>query len=714
MNGHNEFPFSPFFQVLSEKGIKVNLADYGRLSKVLRCDGDWDIAKLRAVLEALLTKSPEEAKLFRRCFDGFFAAQLQASSTQDEPISELPAKPDTQDSGISHKDYFKYLDYVVLLILVFAAYAFFPELKSFGNRLVAIAIAVPTPNPGPSSQPTPTGQPVVLPNPQQRREADPSAFWPFLRKLAIGLGLIAVGYGLVRMSSLSRKYSSGRTGRVIRRSRSLRDKGPRGFSLSAIGGKQIRLLSENALDQIANSIRYAMNEVQTRKLDVKRSVAASGRTGGLLSLVYQKRKTVSEVSIVVDAYAQPLQWNNLSQELALGLSRRGVTVASGRFFGKPSHFRMDDGTSIWFEDLEDMRDSSMLFFFSDGQQLDHQRDNNILQSLRRFRAAAWFDLREPQFWDESAALVAHSRLPLFQANEKGLLEAMDFFLNEHDQHQRHAKYADRSWHGAPAFISGDLDSYLEQVLGDALPWAQVCSVLQPLPLRFANALREEFQPHLPQERIERLFRLPGTWFDAAGLHFSRNTLAALRLGFSVRWDDNEQLEILHFIISAIEAAEPPEKESLRYLAWEWTVQRVRLDLEPDEALRQIARLARTSLGPHIREEMAQVLNSYDFDVSRQNINQPLRVLPETTTGKRTMAQFRDSEPLDSEFWMRVKEMTNRTQSLLLTQLVIGFFRGIGEYLATIYEFLVYFPYPAGCRNISYYAEPGFRNLQRWF
>src|SRR6185436_11103474 len=98
--------------------------------------------------------------------------------------------------------------------------------------------------------------------------------------------------------------------------------------------------------------------------------------------------------------------------------------------------------------------------------------------------------------------------------------AVDYFLNEQGKQNSEAVYADQKWRGVPAFVSGDLDSYLEQLLGDALPWAQICSVMKPLPVKFANALREKFQPHLPQERIERLFRLPGTWFDTAGLHFS--------------------------------------------------------------------------------------------------------------------------------------------------------------------------------------------------
>jgi hypothetical protein len=716
MKGLNEFPFSPFFQVLSESGIRVTLADYGRLSKVLRCEGDWDITKLGAVLEALLTKNPEERKRFRKCFDSFFTSQLPDNSQKDQGIIDLVTKRDSQGSGLRPKDYVRYLDYIVLVIFAFAALAFLPELKKFGSGLASIVRITPGPAiPGASPQPTLTGQLVESPNQPGRKEADPSALWPFLKKLAIGLGIVAVGYGLVRMLNLSRKYSVGRTAPVIRRSRFSADDGPRVFSLSAIGGEPIRLLSENAFDQMASAIRYAVNEQPTAKLDINRSVTASAHRGGLLALVYQRSKTVRNINIIVDAYSEPLLWNRVPQELAAGLSRQGVIVASGKFFGKPDRFRMEDGASIWVEDLEEMRDSSMLFIFSDGKHLDYRRDRYVLELFRKFRALAWFDLREPQFWDDSASLINRFRLPFFQANEKGIIEAMDYFLDENGEKQKEREYGNRVWRSAPAFVSGDLDSDLEQLLGDALPWAQVCSVLQPLPLKFANALREKFQPQLPQERVERLFRLPGTWFDAAGLHFSRNTLASLRLGFSVRWDDTEQLEILRFIVSAIESAEPPEKESLKHLAWEWAVQRVRLDLEPDEALRQIAQLARTPLGPHIREEMARVLNSYDYSISKQTTRRPLRILPKTATGKRIMAQLSGSGELDSEFWTRFREMVYRTESFLLMRLAIGFFRGIAEYVATIYEFLIYFPYPAGCRNVSgYYDQPGFRNLQSWF
>jgi len=709
MHRHNEFPFAPFFQVLSESGIKVTLDDYGRLSRILRCDGDWDIGKLRLVLAALLTKSPEEAKIFRRCFDDFFAAPSELLN-QNDYVRALPTQQGAEVPATAPKDYFRYVNYLVLLVFLFAAFAFFPEVKSFGERLASIVTGPPGPsNQVASPQPKPTNQTVEPP--KQDKQADNSTpFPPFLRRLALVLVIMAVVYGLVRMVSLSRDASD----RVMKPSRGLQDSEPREFSLSANRGEQVKYLSENALDQIAKSIRYAMNETQTRKLDVTRSAAASARNGGLLSLVHQKRKELSEVGILVDAYAQPLLWNTVAEELGQGLSRRGVTVASGRFFGKLTHFRMDDGTLVSFEDLEDMRDALMLLIFSDGKHLDDQRDKCVLESLVRFRTASWFDLREPQFWDESTSLVARSRMPLFSANEKGLLGAVDYFLSEQGKQNKEADSAARMWRGSPEFVSGDLESYLEQLLGDALPWAQVCSVLQPLPMKFANALREKFQPHLPQERIERLFRLPGTWFDTAGLHFSRNTLSALRRGFSLRWDHDVRSEVLQFVLSAIEAAEPPEKESLRHLTWEWSVQRVRLDIEPDAALREIARLSHSPLGPHIREEMGRVLSSFDFYVSKQDMDQPLLVLPKTRIGKRIMTQFRDSESLDSGFWIRVEELTNRARSLWLTRLVIGFFRGFLEYLTTIYEFLTYFPYPAGCRDFSYYAEPGFRNLRKWF
>ena len=47
------------------------------------------------------------------------------------------------------------------------------------------------------------------------------------------------------------------------------------------------------------------------------------------------------------------------------------------------------------------------------------------------------------------------------------------------------------------FLSADkmhFDVYVEQLLGDAFPWAQTCALFQPVSLGLADALRRKFIP----------------------------------------------------------------------------------------------------------------------------------------------------------------------------------------------------------------------------
>jgi hypothetical protein len=250
-------------------------------------------------------------------------------------------------------------------------------------------------------------------------------------------------------------------------------------------------------------------------------------------------------------------------------------------------------------------------------------------------------------------------------------------------------------------------------------------MLQPLPLNFANTLREKFQPQLPPERIERLFRIPGTWFDASGLLFSQATLASLRSGFSVRWDDSEQFAMLRFIISAIESAEPPEKDSLKHLAWEWTLERVRLEVEPDEALRRITRLSDTPLGPHIRSEMAYLLSSHQETGRADYTGVPLRARPQTKRGEQLVTHFKRvatirpagvvRDPKSARLIAFKHNLEWLLENFFVSRMAIGFARGIVEYAASMFDFLAYFPHPPGHRKIlGHEDQPGFRYFQKWF
>jgi peptide/nickel transport system ATP-binding protein len=378
------------------------------------------------------------------------------------------------------------------------------------------------------------------------------------------------------------------------------------FSLNKIGGPPSPYLDQSTLDGLAKSLNYFLSEKSCKRLDTKASVHASGRNAGMYTPHFYKLKILLSVYILEDAYAEPSAWNSVAGELAAGLRQRGVNVRFGSFYDSLENFQMEDGGTLWFEELEYHRHESLIFIFSDGKRLTRRRDGFLLEALARWSTVAWLDLREKKFWDESAQLIKHFNIPLYQANKDGIARAMNRFVTEHGSERDDAAQA-AYWQGVRANKDLPLDEYIRALVGEeAIAWAQACSMIQPLSLGMADALRRECARHLFPEQVERLFRLPKTEWYASGLHFSLPVVSALHSGFTETWSMREQEKILEFIIEKIEKEEPPEKKSRRHLIWQWTLERVRMEVDPDAALESLAKLSETPLGDRIRYDFSYI------------------------------------------------------------------------------------------------------------
>src|SRR5262249_41698844 len=142
-----------------------------------------------------------------------------------------------------------------------------------------------------------------------------------------------------------------------------------------------------------------------------------------------------------------------------------------------------------------------------------------------------------------------------------------------------------------------------KLLEDALCWAQVCTLIQPVPLGLADLLRQEFHPQLPPERLERLLILPRTLRTASGVKFFLGVFSIFRAGFFFQWESRRQTEAFRFILSKLKEVEPEQTQSLAHLHWEAIQECVRLGLEPGKALSRLSRLEKTPLGGFIRAEL---------------------------------------------------------------------------------------------------------------
>ncbi|MGB8508434.1 MAG: ABC transporter ATP-binding protein [Pyrinomonadaceae bacterium] len=712
----NDFPLTSFLITLASDGILVSQHDYERLILALKTPGGWSHTQLRGVMSALLTHNPEQAEIFRKRFDAFFAEVLPlAEAVTEEHVrgvteellriksgefnDSLPERP-TSDSlpsrwqaeteldavkervaeGEEGNDetlltrlwrlhgYKLILVGVIILLTTLIATGLRPFIPdslrqtlteifsskkadsdfaiNANNQNSATGTAAPatTAQPRPNAGALPGGNQnqVGTPTPNTNTNAqtgssvapttlandDAGSWFPFALILTVIAAAIASLSALLFVSLQMRR----RPGFSIRLSKPLSfdPYGPNHFTPKKIGGPPSPQMGAVTLDYLCKGLNYLLSESHCNRLDVKASVHATGRNAGMYTLSFYKRKRLVNVYILEDAYAEPCAWNTVARELATGLHRRGADVRYGRYYGSLQSFQMEDGGTLWFEELERERNESLILFFSDGKHLTRRRDGFFLEALRRWPAVVWLDTREKKFWDESAQLIRHFGIPLYPADEEGTTRALRRFVTEHDLGRQDAVEA-AGWKGVRASAGLPLDVYVKDLVGEeAIAWAQACSMIQPLSLGMADALRREYAPHLPPGRIERLFRLPKTSWTAAGLHFSLPVLSVLREDFLRSWSVREQEDVLAFIIEHVRREEPPEKGSLRYLTWWWALEKIRLESEPDSALESLAKLSTTPLGDRVKRDFS-VLYLPDEEMPSQD-RLRLRLRPETARG----------------------------------------------------------------------------------
>lgn len=651
----NTFPLAPFLTSLSIDGIHVTLNDYNRVSLLLKTGGPWTIKLLRGALVALLVQDVQQEEKFLRKFDGFFppSAGFDDGVSIDieraledlrslnhvrrarvpDPVSQPTPSPSTtarvQKIGFWLNLRAKVRRSPTVLVLTVSALAigagfYFsarPLLEVDDSKLVETPRRVlPTAS---SIDVTGVGSPLALSIDRTWKDAA-----GVIVLFVVPTGLIAlVLWALKRRDHIQPPEWDGCK--------------PRNFSLGKIGDRPAPRLDSTTLDHLADSMSYFQSEQLSRRLNVRASVEASGRKGGLPNMIFHRRKQLRTVYILEDEFAKAMARSSVSKELAEGLQRRGINVAYGKFYGTLSQFRTSDGSIHLLDDMDSHRKEFLVLIFSDGKFLRCNRDAFDLETLSRWPMVAWLELRERQFWDESTALIAHYKIATYPASRIGLIQAIEQFLSEQGK-QNDCDDDRMNWKGEPAFVESYLHDYVERLMGDALLWVQACSMIQPITLGLADALRLEFQSQVPPERIERLLMLPGTTHSLAGVRFSIPVLAVLRSGFVVRWDEKKQEEILSFLLDTIKKVEPVEQDSLAHLAWEWSLERVRLEIAPDKALKRLAALDKTPLGNAIRSELQQIVLPDAKLTDGHSVNPtrvPLRVKPRSHQGQRHLSRL---------------------------------------------------------------------------
>jgi hypothetical protein len=674
----NAFPLAPFLASLDSDRIRVTLADYHRITTALRAGGSWNLGRLRGVLVALLAQNPDEETLIRQRFDSFFDCDLNADSSftaadlesalaelmeasaepqKDKSPSEITEAPPRYEPPVDvwtprRKPRFSRRQKQFLLALISAlvllgacAYWTYPSWRGWLTPSEQGATGV-----GTTTRGTTTAQEQF----SLTANADPprqlpseGSWWDYAGVGILTAALLLLAVLLYRLLA-HREPDEGPA---------FDPEAPQHFRRGDIGGRPVPRLDDETLSQLADSLGFFRSELPGKRLDVVASVKTLIKTG-LPSFVYHKRKSLRTVLVMEDAFAEPLAWTTVPQELAEGLAKRGVPVVYGMFRGIPSTFYVE-GHTLWLDDLDNNRRDYLLLLFSDGKGIS-RRDELTLEALSRWPMAAWMELRERRFWDESTVRVARHGIPVYPATAGGLLQVTTRFLTERGT-QKSGTDESSEWLGVPAFVGEGLAGHVEMLLGDALLWAQSCAMIQPVTRGLADALRRKFQPHLPPERLGRLMLLPGTTESVSGIRFSNAVLSVLRTGFAARWDEARQVEVLTFIMEKLLEVEPERADSLAHLAWECSFERVRLELEPERAARRLSQLDHSPLGGFIRAELENVVlpGAADGSVESPAAAIPLRVAPRDNRALLQLSDIADKIPAPPPF-PRFKEAAKAT------------------------------------------------------
>ncbi|MCP4106342.1 MAG: leucine-rich repeat domain-containing protein, partial [Desulfobacteraceae bacterium] len=705
----NNFPFTPFLVSLESDGFCFTLHDYERISMVLRSGGDWSINRLRFVLVSLLVKDNDQKSLFLKRFDEFFDLSHEdeagfAEIDLDKALDDLRklAGGDFDESGTSRPAGFRKprrssvfdkksgtgswwrTGFLALLLVCSLSQFFF----NFGLRVEPVII-----------QPDIS---IIYKPPVDKNNAKPSSKsdekeryrlyknLPYVKDIIpVSPGKIedwkkiAGAAGVLLTVILAYAFFLWKSHKIPKDKPPKWDKhGPRHFRVGSIGGKMSRFLDPDTLDQLGDLLGYFQSEHPGKLLNMPASIKDT-IDRGVSSLVFRKRRQIYNLLILEDAFSESLAWNTVAGELAEGLEQRAIPVTYGRFDGSPGQFKTLDGSVFRMEDLEDQHRGYLVLIFSDGRGLHRQQDAFVLESLARWPMIAWMELREPRFWDESTDWPASYGIPVYPATKDGLVLAMGRFLTEQGTLEdfNTGRVDCRGILGRGA---GEVRAYTERLLGDALVWAQACAMIQPVTVGMADALRGEFHELLPCERVERLFALPGTLNTVSGLKFSVPVLSVLRSGFVIHRNEEQQEQVLRFLLEKIRGAEPAEKGSVAYLAWEWQYERVRLELEPEKALKRLAELAAPGslLASYVTSDMGNVgVGSGEF--GDDDLRVPLRVRPKGRYALQRLGRIAKNSGID----VRESFPVGRKHWIAFCLLVLSFFGMLGWTCITYINFL---------------------------
>jgi formylglycine-generating enzyme required for sulfatase activity/DNA-binding transcriptional MerR regulator len=591
------FPLTPFLLSLSELDIYLTLAEIRRIQQALSAKETWNHRSLKQVLIALIAKSEQQQQDIERLYQRFqqqadarkinenidtqaLQADLQQllnSKTSDQ--APTPQKQDDTKKTPSQKPKKTLLISLLILfssIIAIVAYKHFTvaeQTKTISEEPATQAETTLN-QPQTSEQQQITVTPAT--NKPEQTAANPTNNTPLYWWLATLLAALTTFWFWKRWQHTKRMPD-------IPPALAWNEHGESWFDPASIGGEMPAWLSEQILDDCADSIGFYAEETHNGQLDLPATIKATVKAGGLPEVRMQAQQNQQTLLILIDVKAPELHWCPLAYELAKGLRQRGLPVIVGYCYGSFKYFRTDEGELLRLDELAEERGRYITLIFADARVADWKREQAELEELALWPQLSWLTLREPRYWNGREQHLQANGFSLQLAEPDTIIPIFQALAGERVTGKTTSSSAYQRF--LPQEPDEPLASYINRVLGDTLPMARIIAVLPP-PVSPALMVRlfQQFAPHLPLTRLQRLYALPDTQSTANGLHWSNEVLGILRKQFHIAVQGKKRQHVQDFLTACFNAVKPPNKTDLQYYQWYWRYLRLCMEFAPEKAI----------------------------------------------------------------------------------------------------------------------------------
>lgn len=518
---------------LREQGLQVSPADAFAAAALVRSGSKWDRQQLLSLLASVLVKRAQDFPLFEaqfaRCYD---QPEEQPPPPPPSPPSAEPPPPEPPTrpgflglhwrrppNTSSESPWSRWLPRSPLARAIVATMAF---------ALVMWTISLPAGGKRVLQELLDTIQSVVprLLNIDGSKPPPDKSDSTLVDLLTSSVALGLLGATLVCFLALraglhwwaKRALGPDTGSRPIERAAEAQGDGTT-FRVGSLGGAPLPFLSRPLAADIAEMLSYRPSEATTLDIDLRETIAGYTRGAEPAALVFQRRRELPTVLVLIDESSTARHWHSLADEFVAELARRGVAHERIAFTGSLFERRLGRleprPEAVMLEALVSAPGWTVTTIFAEVHRLA-LADTRRLRSLAENGPVLFLDYRHRWLWDRRHADLIAAGVPVVPATARHLHDGLARIFAPDRAPLAQAFVPRRRWGAvSPLAIMAD-------ILDDsALQWASACALVQPTSFALAEQLRT-LHPNLAADgelSFSRLAALPGSWLGPEGLRF---------------------------------------------------------------------------------------------------------------------------------------------------------------------------------------------------